>query len=521
MVDQDPNCNGPLEDAIAMGILPNAKLRLCSWHKINRNFELEGHIKCNNTGNPKDHYVLRTFAKWFYSLAKSCESQKELDTGSELMFHWLEHESGVTQSLASYIREYWTEKYLPNTPRLLHMYFQHVPGGFLSSNSFQESENKALKYDTAGPNAHHSLDMSAKMILGHTLRRYAALEADISKSLTSSVISNNPEQSYRTELYHTIVQYSVDKCISQYEQRIYYRCFMVSESVFYVRRVQWTPLNHFQLDSDQGYRRVVCAWDRTRTVRIDNTGRVHCSCCLFQREGHQCRHYYALFDVLPTPQHFHYKKSKAYASNYGKNFEYTNIFENEEWDIIGPCHDPACQPCDERLYSHSREWFEEALPNKPPILRPGLIHDQPSLSDLLFPQEEDDSPMVPDDELPAVETISKKDISSRGYTELQPILSAACNLFETEHDVADIRRMLQGFCTKKLAELQCQEPQTGTGSGTGVLSLPSVEKQQPKRPKRLKPIGDFRNSTKKSKKRQRKNKKKHVGTETTSFTPSP
>ena len=427
MVDQDPNCNGQLEDAIAMGILPNAKLRLCSWHKINRNFELEGYIKCNNTGNPKDHFVLRTFTKWFYSLCKTCEFQAELEMGEKLMFRWLEHESGVTQSLASYIREYWTEKFLPNKSRLLLMHYKNVPGGFLSANSFQESENKALKYDTAGPNAQHSLDMSAKMTLGHTLRRYAALEADILKSLTSSVVSNTPGEQYKTHLYENVVQYSVDQCLAQYEQRSYYRCYKVTDTDFYVRRAQWSPLNHIEMDSENGYRRVGCTFDRTRSVTIAECGQVTCSCGFFQQHGHPCRHFYSLFDTIPLPQHFHYKKSKAYASFYGKKNEYTDIFKKKDWDIFGPTIGSDVEPCLERLSSHSLEWFEEALPDKAPILRPGLIHDQPSIAETLFPQEEDDSAPLPNDDIEE-EVISKKDLASHGYDQLQPILSAKKNV---------------------------------------------------------------------------------------------
>ena len=171
---------------------------------------------------------------------------------------------------------------------------------------------------------------------------------------------------------------------------------------------------------------------------------------------------------------------------------------------MGPEHDTAWNTCDDRLYTHSQEWFEEALPNNTPILRPGLIHDQPSLSEVICPPETDDSPMLPDDDMPLEAGIPKKELASRGYNELQPLLSAACNLFDTEQDIAELRRMLQGFCTKKLAVLQ-----SPGSTKNGIRSLPSVEKRQAKRPKRLKPIGELRST---SKKRRKKNQKKIVCT---------
>ena len=41
MTDEDPQCFTNITMAITAGIIPNARLRFCKWHKVNRNFVLK------------------------------------------------------------------------------------------------------------------------------------------------------------------------------------------------------------------------------------------------------------------------------------------------------------------------------------------------------------------------------------------------------------------------------------------------------------------------------------------------
>jgi hypothetical protein len=186
VTDQDDKCYSQIDSAIQSGIFPNAKHRLCKWHKkINRNYRIKAKCHCST---PADDEFLDTVENWLYSFCDSVETFEE-EEHSKLHFVSFvsNQDSKLSKPLLAFTNKFFNNGFVPILPRLCYRHFFHLPGGDLGASSISESENSALKRDTLGPVPQQSIDRSQEAIQAHEQRRLQNLRTQSLQSLSQQL----------------------------------------------------------------------------------------------------------------------------------------------------------------------------------------------------------------------------------------------------------------------------------------------------------------------------------------------
>ena len=244
-----------------------------------------------------DHDYVHIFIKWLYSICEQCETPSEMDYSLKSLDNWLVQQSSVSTPLRNFTEDYLEKSFKAQIDKLCQCYFQHLPGGNLSSNSISEQENSALKRDCMGPQPNSGIDQSIKATTGHGERRLQHLRKQNLQSLSQTTFENqgeneeDMEQDYddmdsdfdllavemkvhdkankKVTLSKHLNESAMDQVIRQYEESANYLFYVQSQSYFLVRRWSWTTLS--SSSKDKIHHAHVPKFDRTRIVTIDNS----------------------------------------------------------------------------------------------------------------------------------------------------------------------------------------------------------------------------------------------------------
>ena len=96
--------------------------------------------------------------------------------------NWLVQQSSVSTALHTFTQDYFEKSFKAKIDKLCQCYFQHLPGGNLSSNSISEQENSALKRDSMGPRPNSGIDRAVQSTTAHEERRLHGLRKKRLKS---------------------------------------------------------------------------------------------------------------------------------------------------------------------------------------------------------------------------------------------------------------------------------------------------------------------------------------------------
>jgi hypothetical protein len=449
LTDEDPQCYHNLEAAIHRGILPNAKVRLCKWHKVNRNLVL----KCPKL-NFTDLAVRETFVRWLYSFCDSVETREEVDVSSKMMMDWLTT-SGASQDFIVYATKFWTKSFEFQIEYLLHLNYMYVRGGQCGATSFVESDNSALKRDHCGPKPNFTMERAQGSTMQHESRRLTQLKKINMRSLSKTIKKSDRGEVYG-KLTATIQPVPLDLLWEQFNERVSYQFSIVNEKIFHVRKVQWkgrqSGLKHPR-------------FDRTRIVTLKNNLMV-CTCGLFHRSGITCRHIYSIINVDPQAEHFWHKHLKLYETWFGKNDSFTNRCEKQQ-EVFGPYIKEHPVPIEKKRLSRVFSWFQEALPHMPPIIVP------------LEGKKQKFSVGVPVKNLARKfdEVDGEKLFEKNAYNAMIPNVAQISNLVKTHDDFQIVKDGLQQITQSLMERAKMREGEkiTKTVSTARVVSFPAVD----------------------------------------------
>jgi hypothetical protein len=462
MTDEDPQCFTNITAAIDARIIPNAHLRFCKWHKVNRNFVLKSG-KITET----EKLIQETISQWLYSFVDSIESEEESKVSRSLMVQWLDScGDNISPKFREHIDTYWIKSFWPKLQWLQHSFFMNVKGGDLRLNSFQECEFFCLKHDTSGPKPCHSLAAAQSRVQKHEERRYAKLKKENSKSMTKiKGIDKNPVYA---GLSSRLVPHALTLLWGQYNERTNYKFISSTLNVFLVRRFIWkTKTKHGE----------IARIDRTRTVMyIDQ--KLICGCGYFQRNGKACRHIYSLLSSPPELNHVRSEFLKVYDGWYGVNDEFTTMC-NDEVEVEGPHVDRETFNLDEKRRSSDMDWFLEALPNKPPIIVPseGRKCFQGSNTNKSFA-----SPSTSyDGRLSSVSESFSPPFGRNPYTSLLPVVTQISTFISSQEDYyiahTAMNEVLKQLMQRRNERASTPTQATQSSQDTSVATFPSIDKR--------------------------------------------
>jgi MULE transposase domain len=195
LVDDDKHCNIQIDSARFLKKLPNAKYRLCKWHKINRNYQIKA-----KSFKKKDHTVdevfFETFIAWLYSLCgQDCETEEELEYSLNSLDNWLAKQEDISPALRNETEGFLLKSFKPQIDKLAQCYFQHLYGGALGSNTLSEQENSALKRSSIGPRNNSGIDRSVAATVQYERGRLQGLLRHGLLSLSQTAVEDMDNES--------------------------------------------------------------------------------------------------------------------------------------------------------------------------------------------------------------------------------------------------------------------------------------------------------------------------------------
>lgn len=187
--DQDPQSLDAIEAAIRNNVIPLAKIRLCSWHKVNRNYEQE--VKCWTREKCKRSSVNTIFTtvvtKFLYHFSDYVECEEEERLSMEMLEDFINTFEGISKELRDFTLTFVRQRFACLLHRLSFRHFMGRPNGFVKANSFVESENATLKRKGGnGPRSNQSIDISVTATIQHTAARYEKLDGKSRNKLLQS-----------------------------------------------------------------------------------------------------------------------------------------------------------------------------------------------------------------------------------------------------------------------------------------------------------------------------------------------
>jgi len=147
----------------------NCLIRLCKWHKVNRNYTTKVMKWCQSDA---DRSFVGQVANWMYSFTKEVETLEE-ETESKnalLQFVSTTKNQSISAQVLTQTQLFLTQSFWKSLPRLSLRHFLHVPNGDRGDNCAIESENSSLKRNRSGPKPYQPLNSSGKAVVNRDSR---------------------------------------------------------------------------------------------------------------------------------------------------------------------------------------------------------------------------------------------------------------------------------------------------------------------------------------------------------------
>ena len=114
-----------LEAAVRSGVFPNAKHRLCKWHKVNQNYTLPAKRLINGV---IDECYVQSIIYRLYDFCTSTESEKEEQYRiNEIQTFIKSSKDKITQKLHKFTLHYWKSGFEKMLPKLCQRHYMFIP----------------------------------------------------------------------------------------------------------------------------------------------------------------------------------------------------------------------------------------------------------------------------------------------------------------------------------------------------------------------------------------------------------
>ena len=522
VTDDDKQCHLEFLDSVQAGIFPNAKHRLCKWHKINRNYVLKAWA-LQNVKNPHDSDFITDVEWWMYTFCDAIETEAEEKLSLQCLIHHIDWATGITPALRSFTREFVNGSFQDALPRMCHRHFMFTPQGDLGANSFSESENSALKRDPCGPRPQQSIANSQLAIVQHEVRRLEGLQRDAVQSMTKQMVPREEAiaktegdleflceeamhldgiQAVESAFFHLEAEHAL--VCGQEEERLsslicdrplrditneefYSHDYMYCQETparFLVKRAAPPLLGSTQIPS----------FHRTRVVEIKSENgnlRATCSCGYVHRMGRPCRHIRCVMARSLGPQDFTIRHTKYYAAMHGIYEQFTRIademlareqagvlvtfpielrhdtkMEQDEWFVTGEKGVQLNPCCALELSSGTTLGLLSSESNV-------ACFDNEDDYDFVLHYPTEEGPMSP-----CAVTPVKAGNPKNAYNEMMGTYTSIANLCETSEDLETVRSTLGNLLAELMKRRTPKEKNKKIGQEGEMLSFPSIDKRR-------------------------------------------
>ena len=361
--------------------LPNAHLRLCAWHKINRNFtndpKYKSKISAARKSDVKTSVEIDVIIRWLWYFIKYYENEEEVNLAMRLLHYYLNEDEQTNKygeipgDLRMDIKEFITKGIQFNT-RLFESSYTGLMTMSNCTSSVNESQHRVYHHHSQGPKSGHDLAESFERINHIT----STNQTSKSRIVASNMRSDFGKAKDREEKDFRLTDYCNDQLLNEFNQNIKYCVHPVSETVFYVKRMYFehpsTPdeelnlphtickilLDQMNEELQQNMsskakkelresweakfshgkkgleqykellarimRHVIPRFERTRTVKIvpglnADEKIIICDCNMMIKWGLACRHIYRILKRHPTVKDAKVRWLVGYGYYYGRN----------------------------------------------------------------------------------------------------------------------------------------------------------------------------------------------------------
>ena len=403
--DQDDQMHGAfLAQTGPNGYYPNCIHGLCAFHKLDRNLRSKNPFdSCMTFFEQKNYPAFVEFhmvLSWMWSICTQLETEAECLLSVDLLVAYLEDEQShhravlpdhLRRELVTFIRR----RMQSCKESLYSCYFQNVPSFGVTTTQMVEAENGSLLTSGEGPSHAHSIDKS------HAKMRNINNKRNLAKAKRNCrMMDTDPSnQEACDKIYEGITRKASEKLCHERNESWKMHVWCCSPTKFYVRTRECDRKRFKELwDQDRPgvdfdsrkWARVRCycpEFDRTRVVelrQVNGDTFITCSCGTSTQKQHFCRHMCALVQREPkqadcNPRWWSIWMAPTFMKGDSEGASSLLHELDKVWwrshSMPGMLMDPSEMPehiktnCTTRFGTKPLEWFEEALPDKPPLLR--------------------------------------------------------------------------------------------------------------------------------------------------------
>ena len=330
LTDQDGQLNDVITQNTGPGtVLPNAKHRLCAWHKLDRNLtnksSFSSLVSSGQMKQASNKSEWNAIVTWLWSLVKTPETEAEANLMLTLLDCYLQerteaHRGFLSHALLTKLRDFVANNFQSRETKLFaHNFFDYM-GLDKITTSFVEAENSAAKRHAYAPGPRDSLDTAQLKMEERTAQRNRQRRKQAAVFQVSQPSSVDDRDTTVLEL----TKYSSDFLWEQYKEHTNYCCWSVTPFKCFVKRKPITPPNLSETegmpyDVQRSIRKkfVVPKLERTRTVTLELDESIaqwtlKCTCGTFTAMGMTCRHVMAVTGQKPAKLDARYRWWRDY-----------------------------------------------------------------------------------------------------------------------------------------------------------------------------------------------------------------
>ena len=348
LTDQDGQLNDVVTKNTGPGsVFPNAKHRLCAWHKLDRNLTNKSSFSSLLVSKPMKLPTCRAewnaIVSWLWQMCRMPETENESNFLLTLLQCYLEedpnnHRGFLSTSLHKKLAHFISKSFQFRQSKFFAHYFFDKMGVDKITTAHVEAENSAAKRHAYAPGPRDSLDQAQLKMEQRTEQRNRSRRQKAAEGQVSLPASQEDRNKTVTEL----TKYASDFLWAQHNQGHKYHCWSVSRTECYVKRKPTLEsisdeYEGMAYDVMQSVRKkyVVPSLERTRVVTMEWDELAHqfiikCSCGTFNNMGMTCRHVMAVTGQQPTKMDARYR----WWRDYNLLFLGSSVSEETRRDIV-------------------------------------------------------------------------------------------------------------------------------------------------------------------------------------------
>ena len=378
--------DGKKEPMLCFFLLPKARHRWCGWHRIDRNL-VNGPDYKAVLSEAKNHSVesrveVDVIIRYMWYLIKHYEDANEVQCSLTFLKHYLseedqsEHFGEIKNSAREKIREFITKSFEPHRFKLFEAFFEGMTMNNCTT-CINEAEHRSYHHSALGPRPKHDIAESAGKISKLTDMK----NAKKAKKTAFDINATFSKAEDRDAAAKDLSDYC-NLCLGrEVAQESKYEMFCSAEDSYYVKRNydEYDTLPHEDLnlqinvceqmtklldikavekssrkkfrelkDKLLGFKRgalpeylqilykamnhIIPRFEHTRRLNviqwIDGEWLLTCSCRIYEKTGHACRHMYRLLKRTPKTTDAKVRWHIGYSHYYGVNASMSNMYRD-------------------------------------------------------------------------------------------------------------------------------------------------------------------------------------------------